>query len=39
MRQEWDPGVESSQLLELFDVDVRITKTYFTLGWPAKYGT
>ncbi|CAG8666702.1 9378_t:CDS:2, partial [Acaulospora colombiana] len=35
MRQEWDPGVESSQLIELFDVDVRITKTYFTLGWPA----
>lgn len=37
MRQEWDPAVESSQLLELFDMDVRITKTYFTLGWPAKF--
>ncbi|KAG9054924.1 hypothetical protein FS842_003765, partial [Serendipita sp. 407] len=35
MRQEWDPAVESSQLLELHDVDVRIAKTYFTLGWPA----
>lgn len=37
MRQEWDPAVESSQLLEIFDVDIRIAKTYFTLGWPAKY--
>lgn len=37
MRQEWDPAVESAQLLEIFDVDVRIAKTYFTLGWPAKY--
>lgn len=36
MRQEWDPAVESAQLLETFDVDVRIAKTYFTLGWPAK---
>ncbi|KAG8832476.1 hypothetical protein FRC17_001297, partial [Serendipita sp. 399] len=36
MRQEWDPAVESSQLLEIYDVDVRIAKTYFTLGWPAK---
>jgi hypothetical protein len=36
MRQEWDPAVESSQLVEIFDVDVRIAKTYFTLGWPAK---
>lgn len=39
MRQEWDPAVESAQLLEIFDVDVRIAKTYFTLGWPAKYVT
>lgn len=35
MRHEWDPAAESSQLLELLEVDVRVVKTDFTLGWPA----
>ncbi|KIM34210.1 hypothetical protein M408DRAFT_60796 [Serendipita vermifera MAFF 305830] len=35
MRQEWDPAVESSQLVEILDADIRVAKTYFTLGWPA----
>ncbi|OCH89800.1 hypothetical protein OBBRIDRAFT_649195 [Obba rivulosa] len=35
LRQEWDPAVEGAQLLEMFDQATRITKTRFTLGWPA----
>ena len=35
LRQEWDPAVESSNLLEMFDPSTRILKTKFTLGWPA----
>ncbi|TDL26649.1 hypothetical protein BD410DRAFT_530254 [Rickenella mellea] len=35
LRQEWDPAVETSQLIEIFDPDTRIVKTKFTLGWPA----
>ncbi|THG99951.1 hypothetical protein EW026_g2526 [Hermanssonia centrifuga] len=35
LRKEWDPAVERSQLLEMFDQVTRIYKTNFTLGWPA----
>ncbi|KAI6164482.1 hypothetical protein EDD17DRAFT_1691754 [Pisolithus thermaeus] len=35
IRQEWDPAVDASQLVELFDPRTRIVKTRFTLGWPA----
>ncbi|OAX36541.1 hypothetical protein K503DRAFT_867510 [Rhizopogon vinicolor AM-OR11-026] len=35
LRQEWDPAVESAQLVEMFDRQTRISKTNFTLGWPA----
>ncbi|KAG8901797.1 hypothetical protein FRB99_005097 [Tulasnella sp. 403] len=36
MRKEWDPTVESSHTVETcFDPDTRISKTDFTLGWPA----
>ncbi|KAJ3534294.1 hypothetical protein NM688_g7158 [Phlebia brevispora] len=35
LRKEWDPAVERSQLLEMFDQATRICKTNFTLGWPA----
>ncbi|EMD39336.1 hypothetical protein CERSUDRAFT_112974 [Gelatoporia subvermispora B] len=35
LRQEWDPAVESAQMLEMFDQATRISKTKFTLGWPA----
>ncbi|GLB41576.1 putative START domain containing protein [Lyophyllum shimeji] len=35
LRQEWDPAVEEAHLLELFDRTTRISKTNFTLGWPA----
>ncbi|KAH7921184.1 hypothetical protein BV22DRAFT_1038944 [Leucogyrophana mollusca] len=35
LRQEWDPAVESAQLVEMFDHRTRIAKTNFTLGWPA----
>ncbi|KAF7289440.1 hypothetical protein HMN09_01337800 [Mycena chlorophos] len=35
MRQEWDPAVEDSHLVEIFDHNTRICKTNFTLGWPA----
>lgn len=35
LRQEWDPAVESSNLLEMFDPSTRIVKTKYTLGWPA----
>lgn len=37
LREEWDPAVEASQLVEMFDPATRIVKTKFTLGWPAKY--
>lgn len=36
MRKEWDPAVESSQVIEICDPSTRIVKTNFTLGWPAK---
>ena len=36
VRKEWDPAVESAQVLELVDPSTRICKTNFTLGWPAK---
>jgi hypothetical protein len=36
LRKEWDPAVESSRLVELFDLETRIAKTNFTLGWPAR---
>ncbi|KAL5513369.1 hypothetical protein ACEPAH_3768 [Sanghuangporus vaninii] len=35
LRQEWDPAVESAQVLEMCDPSTRIIKTNFTLGWPA----
>ncbi|KAG6335999.1 hypothetical protein ID866_3094 [Astraeus odoratus] len=35
LRQEWDPAVEGAHLVEMFDQRTRITKTKFTLGWPA----
>jgi hypothetical protein len=34
-RKEWDPTVESSTLIEVLDSTTRISKTNFTLGWPA----
>lgn len=37
LRKEWDPAVESSQLLEMCDQATRVVKTNFTLGWPARY--
>lgn len=36
LRKEWDPAVERAQLLEMFDQATRISKTNFTLGWPAR---
>ncbi|KAJ4474926.1 hypothetical protein J3R30DRAFT_624619 [Lentinula aciculospora] len=35
LRQEWDPAVIDAHLVEMFDQDTRISKTNFTLGWPA----
>ncbi|KZV72190.1 hypothetical protein PENSPDRAFT_604644 [Peniophora sp. CONT] len=35
LRKEWDPAVESAQLVEMFDPSTRVAKTMFTLGWPA----
>ncbi|KAF9454468.1 hypothetical protein P691DRAFT_797224 [Macrolepiota fuliginosa MF-IS2] len=35
LRQEWDPAVEEAHLVEMFDHKTRISKTNFTLGWPA----
>ncbi|KAN0126058.1 hypothetical protein V8E53_015145 [Lactarius tabidus] len=35
LRQEWDPAVDSAVLLEMLDPTTRISKTNFTLGWPA----
>lgn len=36
LRQDWDPAVEEAHMLELIDPHVRVCKTKFTLGWPAK---
>lgn len=36
LRQEWDPSVDEAHLLEMFDHDTRISKTNYSLGWPAK---
>lgn len=36
LRQEWDPAVDGAVLLEMLDPTTRISKTNFTLGWPAK---
>ena len=36
LRQEWDPAVDGAVLLEMLDPSTRISKTNFTLGWPAK---
>ena len=36
LRQEWDPVVQESHLLEVFDQSTRIYKTSFALGWPAR---
>ena len=36
LRQEWDPAVEDAHLLEMFDRNTRISKTNYSLGWPAK---
>lgn len=35
LRKEWDPAVEGAQLLEMLDPTTRVSKTNFTLGWPA----
>ncbi|KAF8972730.1 hypothetical protein BDZ97DRAFT_1782409 [Flammula alnicola] len=35
LRQEWDPAVEDAHLVEMFDRNTRISKTNYTLGWPA----
>ncbi|KAG6381811.1 hypothetical protein JVT61DRAFT_420 [Boletus reticuloceps] len=35
LKQEWDPAVEGAHLVEMFDHRTRISKTQFTLGWPA----
>ncbi|KAJ3983267.1 hypothetical protein F5890DRAFT_1524238 [Lentinula detonsa] len=35
LRQEWDPAVIDAHLVEMFSQDTRISKTNFTLGWPA----
>jgi len=36
LRAEWDPAVEVSHFVEIFDQRSRICKTNFGLGWPAK---
>lgn len=36
VRGDWDPAVESSSLVEMFDWNTRITRTNYALGWPAK---
>ncbi|KAJ3774493.1 hypothetical protein FB446DRAFT_728658 [Lentinula raphanica] len=35
LRQEWDPAVIEAHMVEMFSQDTRISKTNFTLGWPA----
>lgn len=37
LRQVWDPAVETAHLIEMFDPMTRVSKTNYTLGWPAKY--
>lgn len=37
LQQEWDPAVEDAHLVEMFDQNTRISKTNYSLGWPAKY--
>ena len=36
LRQEWDPAIDDAHLLEMFDHTAPISKTNFSLGWPAK---
>jgi len=36
IRSDWDPAVEGSSLVEMFDWNTRITRTNYALGWPAK---
>lgn len=36
LRKEWDPAVDGAVLLEMIDPTTRISKTNFSLGWPAK---
>lgn len=36
LRQVWDPAVEEAHLVEMFDPTIRVSKTNYTLGWPAK---
>jgi len=36
LRQEWDPAVEEAHMLEVLDRSTQVSKTNFTLGWPAK---
>jgi hypothetical protein len=36
LRQVWDPAVEAAHLIEMFDPMTRVSKTNYTLGWPAK---
>ncbi|TFK48480.1 hypothetical protein OE88DRAFT_1737738 [Heliocybe sulcata] len=35
LKKEWDPAVEGAQLLEMLDPTTRVSKTNFTIGWPA----
>ncbi|KAF8578800.1 hypothetical protein K439DRAFT_1395236 [Ramaria rubella] len=35
IRGDWDPAVEGSSLVEMFDWNTRITRTNYALGWPA----
>lgn len=38
LRKEWDPSVDSAHIVETcFDPHTRLTKTNYTLGWPAKF--
>lgn len=36
VKGDWDPSVECSSLVEMFDWNTRITRTNYALGWPAK---
>jgi hypothetical protein len=36
IRGDWDPAVEGSSLVEMFDWNTRIARTNYGLGWPAK---
>lgn len=36
IRQEWDPAVTEAHMVEMIDRVCRVTKTNFSLGWPAK---